>query len=334
MFRRLWLPLLLCLSAAVAYGAERGEITGVQSFETPSWFKVSFLDIADDAAEAAEDGRHLMVFFHLKNCPYCAKMLADSFSEKESSAFIRANFDVVEVNVQGDREVAYRDEDIDEDRFAKAVGVAYTPALLFFDAAGVAVLTVNGYRAPMALKTALSYVRDGAYRRMPLAEYGKQKAPVVYKLRAHPDFNAGADLSAVDKPLMVVVEDDTCADCEWVHDNVLNKADVREQLQNLAVARINAKSSDTVTAPSGEKTTQEEFADSLGLHYRPGVVFFDGGREVFRITGLLNHYHFREAARYVAGGHNKKYKRWGAYLRERREELLASGENVDYSIPS
>jgi hypothetical protein len=58
------------------------------------------------------------------------------------------------------------------------------------------------------------------------------------------------------------------------------------------------------------------------------------GAEIFRITGLLNHYHFREAVRYVTIGGRKAYPTYSAYLRERRRELLEAGENVDYSIPN
>ncbi len=331
MIRKLTTALFCLFAAAAVCGGERGKVLGAESFDLPEWFKSSFLDIADDAAEAGGAGRHLMLFFHLENCPYCAKMLADSFSGANRE-FITAHFDVVDIDIRGAREVNYGGEEMTEREFARAVGVQYTPTLLFLDSSAVAALTVGGYRSPPALRAALRYVRDGAYREMPLADYAAKHSPARYQLRPHPDFNAGADLSAATRPLMVIVEDDTCADCEWMHKNILHKPDVREQLRRLAVARLDAKSPAAIVSPAGKKSTQAEFAASLGLHYRPGAVFFDGGREVLRLTGLLNRYHFREAARYAAGRHKEKYGTFGAYLRARREELLAAGETVDYSI--
>jgi thioredoxin-related protein len=39
--------------------------------EPPEWFAQSFLDIREDAAEAARDGKRLMIYFMQDGCPYC-----------------------------------------------------------------------------------------------------------------------------------------------------------------------------------------------------------------------------------------------------------------------
>ena len=325
---------LLLPAAAHAKEGEEGKVKGIRHFDLPAWFKDSFLDIEDDAAEAAEEGRHLLAFFHLENCPYCAKMLDDSFADgTDNMPFIRENFDAIHIDIRGHREVTHQGEETDERTFARAVGVQYTPTVLFYDAGGQAVLTVNGYRSPKALRRALRYVKDGVYRRMSLTEYNqRQPADAIYALRDHPDFQAVQDLSAVEGPLLVMLEDETCDECAWVHDHILHQDDVRAQLQKLTAVRLDANADAPLTTPAGEATTAAAYARRLNLSYRPGVVFYEGGKEIFRITGLLNHYHFREAVRYVVIGHRKVYPRWGAYLRERRRELLAAGEDVDYSI--
>lgn len=326
------LPVLLLLIPAAAAD---GKITGIQSYTLPSWFKDSFLDIEEDAIEAGEAGHHLMIFFHLKDCPYCAKMLADSFAAgSENEPFIRKHFDSVDINIRGQREISYRNDLLNEKTFSQAVAVQYTPTLLFFNAGGQAVLTLSGYRSPPALSRALRYIREEAYHRMSLTEYSEQDTATQnrYTLRAHPDFQSPADLSAVRGPLMLILEDDSCDECPWIHDNILHRPDVREQLQQVTAVRLNAKSDTIITAPDGSTLSAAAFARRLRLPYRPGIIFYEDGEEIFRVTGLLGHYHFREAVRYAAIGHRRAHPSYSAYLRARRQELLAAGQTIDYSL--
>ena len=51
--------------------------------EQPSWFKQSFLDIREDVAEAAADGKRVMLYFYQDGCPYCAKLLQENFADRE-----------------------------------------------------------------------------------------------------------------------------------------------------------------------------------------------------------------------------------------------------------
>lgn len=73
--------LLLC--ATFLNAAEAGKIVGGANHDVPSWFKLSFLDITDDAQEAQKNNKHLMIFMDLDGCPYCAQMLSESFFPKK-----------------------------------------------------------------------------------------------------------------------------------------------------------------------------------------------------------------------------------------------------------
>ena len=50
--------------------------------QVPDWFKVSFLDLYEDVAEAAESDKRLMVYFFQDGCPYCKKLLEDNFGQR------------------------------------------------------------------------------------------------------------------------------------------------------------------------------------------------------------------------------------------------------------
>ena len=78
--------------------------------EHPDWFKESFLDIAEDVNQAAESGRHVILFMHLNDCPYCHRMIEENFKHAPYTDFIKENFDVIQLNIKGDREIAFNAE--------------------------------------------------------------------------------------------------------------------------------------------------------------------------------------------------------------------------------
>src|SRR5210317_985053 len=88
----------------------RGKITGGVLHPPPAWFKESFLEIADDVDDASEAGKHVLLFFELNGCPYCDRMLSESFETEPLSSYIQQHFDTIAINIQGDREIAFNEE--------------------------------------------------------------------------------------------------------------------------------------------------------------------------------------------------------------------------------
>ncbi|MCB1639519.1 MAG: thioredoxin fold domain-containing protein, partial [Thiothrix sp.] len=131
--------LLLCLLvpgsrvwAATEAVETRGKVTGGEAYAIPDWFKQSFLDIAEDAEEAGAEGRHVMLFFHLDECPYCSRMLRESFEAEAMQALVRKSFDVIDINIKGDRQVAFDTEtSLSEKELSDRLRVRSTPAILF-----------------------------------------------------------------------------------------------------------------------------------------------------------------------------------------------------------
>ena len=75
-------------AAAFAGGtAERGaRSSAAMPHEAPSWFKESFLEIAEDVDEASEANKHVLLFFQLNACPYCDRMLRSPSSAEPLKA--------------------------------------------------------------------------------------------------------------------------------------------------------------------------------------------------------------------------------------------------------
>ena len=136
----------------------------------PGWFKNSFLILNEDVEEASQQGRHLMLFMHLAECPYCARLLDENFRGGETKDFTEKNFDVIGIDIRGGKTVEWFDgKTYSERELARKLKVIATPTMVFFDAEGKTVLQLNGYRKPAALRQALDYVHGKHYRTQTLA---------------------------------------------------------------------------------------------------------------------------------------------------------------------
>jgi len=320
----------ISLWSATTSAAERGEITGGAPHELPSWFKESFLEIADDVEEATDENRHVMLFFHLTNCPYCNRMLTESFEADPLKSYIQDNFDVIVINIKGDRDVAFNEEiSVSEKALAEQLNVFATPAIMFLNQDNKAVARVDGYRAPARFQQVLNYVSKKAYSdNTSLNDYiNKNLDRKVYTLRDNPNFKDIKDLSTVKGPMMVIFEDGTCHDCPEFHDKVLAHKDVMTELKPYTVVRLDTDSAQEIIDPKGNKTTAKAMADALNMIYRPGVAVYDEGELVRRTDSLIYSFHFKEGLRYISGGHYKT-KEYRDYSEARREELLSSGVNI------
>jgi thioredoxin-related protein len=135
----------------------------------PAWFKESFLDMREDIAEAAKAGRRLMLYFHQDGCPYCAKLLRENFGDKAIADKTRKHFDVIALNLWGDREVTdLAGKTTTEKAFAKALRVQFTPTLIMFDEKGGTALRLNGYIPPHQFHAALDYAGGRLEKRQSL----------------------------------------------------------------------------------------------------------------------------------------------------------------------
>jgi len=326
------LLLLTVLSSGLwnEVSARTGKITGGQAFEMPDWFKTSFLEIHNDAREAGEAGKHLMLYMHLENCPYCKRMLDESFFQGANKPFLQKHFDVIDINIRGDRSVEWGGGVIyNEKELAQELKVYATPAILFINAKGQIVYRTNGYRSPERLRNVLQYVSERQYGKITLADYVTQKGIVRYALKKHSAFVSMTDFSRYEGPLAVIFEDPGCSDCAEFHQYTLQHADVVREMKGLKVVRLDAWSNETIIDPAGNKTTPRQWAASLKLDYRPATVLFDNGEEVTRADSQLYHFHYKEMLRYVAKRLYFEYPTYLIYLAARQRELLKQGIDIE-----
>ncbi len=327
----LFFTLIFLLTPFSLASAETGKIVGGQSHRSPDWFKESFLDLKEDASEAAAEGKHAMVFFDLAGCPYCARMMAESVEPQR--ALIEPFFDSIQLDVKGSREVSIDGENQMEERaLAKKFRVRFTPTVIFLDENAKPIFRINGFWNPDQFRTALSYVKTKSYKKMKIAAFAKlQKAKPVYSLRQHKQLTTVTDFSKVKTPLLVLFEDETCSACPELHDTVLNRPVIVNELKAFTFVRLNPNSKDVITDTDGNKTTPGEWAEKLAITTSPTFIAFDEGKEIQRVGAALYSHHFSHLLSYVSGKHYKTIDNWIKYSGQRSKEMMDAGKNVDLS---
>ncbi len=316
-----------------------GKVLGISdSDKMPDYFKDSFLDFRDDAEEAGDAGKHMLVFADLKGCPYCAKMLKDNFETSEKDGgnleFIKSNFDSIHLNIKGSREIAFNETtEVSESKLAEALQVRYTPTLLFMNAKNKVVARVNGYRSPREFKQMLNYVHEKAYEKTDFPSYREAHlTDSVYTFLDHENFTQMTDFQdglMSDKPLAIIFEDKTCDECERFHKEVLDFPETKAILKKFNFVRLDALSDKEIIDTEGNKTTASKWLKRLNISYRPAVLFYSEGKKIEQLTGLLKSFHFQQLISYVANKKYNEYPTWTAYGEEYSGAILKSGKDID-----
>jgi thioredoxin-related protein len=281
----------------------------------------------------------VVLYFYQDGCPYCAKLLRENYALRDLVSKTRRHFDVIAINMWGDREVTgFGGERTTEKAFAADLRVLFTPTLLFLDEGGGVVLRLNGYYPPHRFESALDYAAWGHRPGQSFAAFVRShgKAPASGRLHREPGFLAepfrlaSADRDPGGRPLLVLFEQRQCGACDELHLDVLQRPAVRAALQGFDVALLDVWAETPVTTPAGEASTSRDWARELGVAYVPTLVFFasDGG-EVFRVEAYLKAFHVHAALDYVATGAYRDQPDFQRFLQARTERLRAQGIEVD-----
>lgn len=271
--------------------------------EPPEWFTESFLDIKEDAAEAAKAGKRLMVYFHQDGCPYCKQLVTVNFRDARIVEKTRRHFVGLGMNIFGDREVTWTDgRRMPEKAFARMLRIQFTPTLVFFDANGRVAHRINGYLPPEEFLGALDAAMGPAAA--PAAAPGK---PIDLRRKAG------------SKPVAVMLLSPHCDACN-------------EMELNLALPQVRTQAArfELVRAPNGSEVTTASGTRALKSAYVPALVFLDAhGREVFRTEAYLRPFHLASSLEYVASGAYAREPSFQRFVHARAERMKMRGERVD-----
>lgn len=305
---RRWLCLLLL---ATAFGAR------AQAIEIPAWFTESLLEFPEEVKEAAQDGKRVLVYFGQDGCPYCKALLQTNFTQRDIVAKTRRHFAAIALDIWGDREVQWIDgRRLSEKELARSLKVQYTPTLLFLDENGAVVARLNGYYPPHRFTAALDYAAGVAGKGRRFEDYMKGAVKDAASPKLHEEAFFLRPPVRIDggRPVALVFETPFCAGCDELHREGFLRPEVRRLLERFDVYQL--------TPDAGR-------ALSLRVAYTPGIVFFEGGKEVFRIEAYLRPFHLASALEYVASRAYRGEPSFQRYLQARAERLREGGVAVD-----
>ena len=155
-------------------------------YEQP-FFVQSFLDLAEDLELAVDSGKRFAVMWELRGCPYCKETHLVNFADPEIRDFVSGNFDILQLNLIGSREVVDFDGEAMEERaLARKWGVRFTPTTQFFpetldEVAGrkgseAEVACMPGYFRPPHFLAMYRFVQEKAYETTGFNDYLRQSS--------------------------------------------------------------------------------------------------------------------------------------------------------------
>jgi thioredoxin-related protein len=163
--------------------AEQPILTDDGLYKQP-WFLESFLDLADDLEGARKEGKRFVIMWELRGCPYCKETHLVNFAQPRIADYVKANFEVLQLNIIGSRKVTDFDgTELSEKELAAKYDVRFTPTFQFFaeEAAPLKrlppakreVARSPGYMRPDDFIAMFRYVREKAYESKSFRDYLK-----------------------------------------------------------------------------------------------------------------------------------------------------------------
>lgn len=316
---RRWLGLLFFVCAL----ATHAQAPSPQAIEVPAWFSETLLEFPEEVRDAAREGKRLMVYFGQDGCPYCKELMQTNFTQRAIVENTRKHFVAVALNIWGDRQVQWTDgRRMSEKELTRALKVQYTPTLLFLDEKGAIAARLNGYYPPHRFTAALDYAAGIAGKGMRFEEFMQTavKESASPKLHKQSFFLTPPVDLARRKPVALVFETPYCSSCDELHGEGFKRPEVRELLGRFDVYRLSL---------DDRRDAANTWSGALRVAYTPTIVFFEGGKEVFRIEAYLRPFHLASALDYVASSAYRAEPSFQRYLQARAERLRERGGSVD-----
>ena len=135
------------------------------------------LPVAASESAKREDGLHAQTWF--KNLSFLN--LRDDLADKKLANFIAKNFDVLQINMYGNKEVADMNGSvIDGRKYSEKVLIQFTPNTLFYGENGREIFRIPGYLQPKFYRGTFEYVLDrGPQRKILFPHWSRDKQRAV-----------------------------------------------------------------------------------------------------------------------------------------------------------
>lgn len=285
----------------------------------PDWFKLSFLELKEDLHEAAAAKKQgLIIYFGQKHCAYCKALLETNFGMLDILAYTQKHFDVVGIDIHGDRMVTGLDgEERSERNFSLHNETNFTPTLIFYNLEGQEALRLSGYYPPYQFRAALEYVADEHYQKENFRDYlARADVSLIFEAGGlsqedfflSPPYALDRTHWPAERPLIVFFEQGDCHACDILHTGPLQQEGILKRIDRFETIQLRVSGNENVITPAGERTSAKQWAEQLGIFYTPTLLFFDErGKEIIRVDSVVQFYRLRNVLDYVLSGGYKQY---------------------------
>jgi thioredoxin-related protein len=128
----------------------------------------------------------LAVMFETVDCAPCDELHDEAFRRDAVMAQVR-QFDVVRFALGSNTPLTAPDgRTTTAGEFARTLGIAYTPSVVFFDASGTEVFRIGAYLRPFHFASTFAYVASAAYRTEPSFQRYLQRRADAMRARGEP----------------------------------------------------------------------------------------------------------------------------------------------------
>jgi thioredoxin-related protein len=122
-----------------------------------------YLDQLDMKKIIAASDRPLAVYFEAPDCAECATMHARILSDEATRKLVR-QADNIQLNVASSQQITTpAGEQTTVAQWARELGIAYTPSVVFFDDSGKEVMRISAFLKTFHFQSVYAYVLDKAY---------------------------------------------------------------------------------------------------------------------------------------------------------------------------
>jgi len=144
-----------------------------------NFFNETWGDYREELKNAKDQGKEgLLLFFEMKDCPFCRYMETKVFTQPEVQEFFQKHFLIFTIDIEGDIEVKdFKGKAMTQKTFAtQEYRVRATPVIAFVDVNGKKIFNHIGKTTGVEEFMQMGdYVVSGAYKQMPFIRYKQSK---------------------------------------------------------------------------------------------------------------------------------------------------------------
>jgi thioredoxin-related protein len=120
--------------------------------------------------QSKQQNKQIMVFFHMKHCGWCHKMINDTLENESIKKIINDKFVFVDIDVETSGNIIFENKTIDKINFARKYKVWFYPTTLIFENMKI-IQRIKGYRNKNKFTNILLFISSNSYKDYTLKEF-------------------------------------------------------------------------------------------------------------------------------------------------------------------